>query len=339
MRKFATFLILVLVFGVLASLLITIRYPGGYPQRLGPQFDERVRYNHFDYMNQEQPEMVLMGDSTLKDSVDFDLLSKELGIKTYGIATPGSTSALWYLTLKNNIITAGHKPDYLVIYTRETLLTTPEYRVDGVYFATIDEYAAEDEPLLLERSYLQQMDPLERLAARYLPVFGERAQVRSSIDYRIDHTLPVRFGCGEVCVDQVLHDVFPGAVDSDAILEAQDQSESDLWTVDRLLFSHQLPRSYLPEIARMTRENGIQLILVEMKTWRSAPSSTAALLRRIYMQNFQAYAEANGITIISFAGDPRLPQEFFPDGFHLKKEAMPFFTGLLAEALSPVLQP
>lgn len=338
MRKFATFLIFTLLLGILSSFLITLRYPGEYPKQLGPVFDDRVRYNHRDYLNEQQPEMVLMGDSTLRASVDFDQLSEVLGIKAYEIALPGSSTALWYLILKNNIITAEHTPDYLVLFTRETLLTTPEYRVEGGIFTSIDEYAASDEPLLLERSYMQQMSAPEQLAARYLPVFGERDEVRASIGYRIAHNVPVQFGCGEMCVDNALDAIFSRDVNKQAILMAQNRSENYLWGVDKLLFERQLHRSYLPEIVRMTRENDMQLILVDMKIWRSPPSTTTALLRRVYTHDLQAYCSENDIYYISFADDPRLPEELFSDGFHLKVEAMPFFTGLLAEELEGIVE-
>jgi hypothetical protein len=338
MRKFAAFLILLLLLVALTSLLVTFRYPAQYPYSLGPEFDDRLRVNHRDYLDAERPSLILIGDSTLRDSVDFKQLQQELGISIYEMASPGSSTALWYLVLKNNIILAEHKPDYLVLFTRETMLTTPEYRVTGGIFLTIDEYAGPDEPLLLERSFLQKMSPLERLAARYLPVYGQRAEVRSSIDYRINHTLPVLFQCGEDCVSSARQNIFSADVDMEAIQEAQDEAENYLWEMDKLLFQRQLPRSYLPEIVRMTRENDIQLILVEMKTWKEPPSTTIALLRRLYQRDLQAYADANDILTISFANDPRLTPDLFPDGFHLAKEAVPFFTHMLVEALQPMIQ-
>jgi hypothetical protein len=338
MRKFFTFLIFTLLLGILSSFLINLRYESTYPKQLGVEFDDNLRLNHRDYLNAEKPEMVMIGDSTLRDSVIFDQLGETLGIGIGEMAVPGSSSALWYLFLKNNIITAEHKPAYLVLFTRETLLTTPEYRVNGSIFITIDEYAASDEPLLLERSYMQQMSPLEQLASRYLPLFGEREQVRGSIDYRINNSLPKLFNCGETCVNQILHDIFAGAVDTDAILAQQNLTENYLWGIDKLLFSRQLDRSYLPEFERMTRENDIQLILVEMKTFRSPPSTTISLLRRAYLNDLRAYCANNDIVYISFTEDPRLSEELYSDGFHLVDEAMPMFTDMLAEELEEIVQ-
>ncbi|MDX9864806.1 MAG: hypothetical protein RBT34_08380 [Anaerolineaceae bacterium] len=338
MRKFHHFIVFLVILSLLFSCLIRLRYDGEYPLEIGQDFDDNLRINHQEYLDREKPGMVLMGDSTLHDSVNFDQLGAALGIDAYGVAIPGSTTALWYLILKNNIVTAEHKPDYLVLFTRETMITAPEFRVDGGYFATIDEYAAADEPLLLERSYMQQMDPLEQTAARWLPIFGQRDQVRESITYRIDHTVPVLFHCGEACVKNALDAIFAGAADKKAVLAAQNQAENYLRQMEQLFFARQLNRSYLPEMERMTRENDIQLILVEMKTFRSPSSTTTTLLLNGYMRDLRAYCAEKGIVYISFADDPRLTRELFPDGFHLTEEAIPMFTDMLAEKLAGVVE-
>lgn len=333
MRKFVQFLIFFTLLAALTSLGMALRYQSAYPKRLGPVFDEQVRTKHRDNLNEHQPVVVLMGDSTLRESVDFELLSRHLGVEAYGVAVPGSTTALWYLVLKNNILPAEHHPQYLVLFTRETLLTTPEYRVDGRYFPTIDEFAGPDEELLRERSYLNQMSPLEQVAARYLPLYGERTQFRESIDYRIDHTLPLLLGCDQACVSRALRIVFSGDVYADAFIREQDMVDTYLWGIDKLLFERQLPRSYLPEIVRMTQENGIQLILVEVKTWVSPGSSTISLLREAYLRDLRKYAAEHDIVMISFADDPRLPRQYFFDHFHLEPQSIPVFTRLLAQEL------
>lgn len=338
MRKFSTFLIFTMLLSLLSSFLITLRYPGEYPKQLSPNFDDNLRMNHRDYLNEEKPEIMILGDSTLRNSVIFDQLGEALDMDVYGVAVPSSTTALWYLILKNNIITAEHKPAYLVIFTRETIMTTPEYRVgSGNNFTIIDEYAASDEPQLTERSFLQKMSVPERITARYLPVFGERDQVRGSINYRIDHSLPVLNGCGDFCVNKALNNIFLGETDRQAAQEQQTRTESFLWELKRLIFSRQLDRSYLPEIERMTRENDIQLILVEMKTHHSPPSTTTSLLLDRYMRDLRAYCAEKGIVYISFSDDPRLTRDLFPDGFHLAEKTMPMFTDMLAEELAKAI--
>lgn len=336
MRKFFSFLLFTLIIGIVISLLITQRYEETYPKQVGPEFDAFVRYNHQDYLNENMPDMVLLGDSTLKDSVDFEELSEILEMDVYGVAIPGSTTALWYLILKNNIITADHKPDYLVIFYRETLMTTSDYRVDGNYFATIDEYAFEKEPLLLELSYLQKYTATERWALSWLPLYGERMRFRESIDYRIQNSLPGWTGCRVGCVEQAHIDVFEGAIDDSAIQEFQELSENYLWRIDKLLFARQVKRSFLPEMVRMAHLNDIQLILVEMKTYRSQPSVITAFLLEKYQQDLVTYCEENDIKMISFADDPRLVREWFPDGFHLKDDKKTEFTDMFADELSRI---
>jgi len=338
-RKFTTFIIFIVLLGLVTTYLVPLRFSSRYPKNPGPEFDRRVRTNFTEDIDKRTPEIIFMGDSTLEVSCDCNQLSEVLGKQTYRIASPGSSTALWYLILKNNIILASHKPAYLVLFFRDTILTTPGFRVDGgEYFDIIDEYAAADEPVLLERSYLSKMSLPEKWMARHLPIFADRDQVRASIDYRINHTLPVLSGCGEVCVSNALNTIYSVELDENAAFLAQNQIETYLWGADKLLFNRQLPRSFLPEIERITRENDIQLILVEMKNLRKAPTIITAWLHKLYMSDLYAYAEDHGIPIISFADDPRLPEEYFADGIHLKREKMSYFTNLLAEALEPVLE-
>lgn len=339
MRKFITFIIFVVLLGLVTSYLVPLRFSSRYPKDPGPEFDRRVRTNFTEDIDKKTPEIVIIGDSTLKESTDFNQLSQALGKTTYGIANPGSSTAFWYLALKNNIAPAEHKPEYLVIFFRDTMLTTPEFRVEGKeYFEIIDEYAAADEPLLLELSYLGQMNALEKIMSRYLPIFADRDQIHASIEYRIKHSLPVLFGCGEVCVSRALSTVYWVDLDEEAAFQIQNEQEIYLRRADKLLFNRQLSRSYLPEFERITRENNIQLILVEMKTLKKPPAILIGLLHKRYMNDLHTYAEEHGIPIISFIDDPRLPDEYFPDGFHLGREYIPYFTNLLAEALEPILE-
>ena len=154
MRSFLQFVFFFIIIAILGSLAISIRYETAYPKSIGPKLDRRVRTTHSEGISAHQPKIVLMGDSTLKLAVDFEQLASSLSAKTYGIAIPGSSSALWYLIIKNNIAAANFKPDYLVIFFRELMLTTPEYRVDGNYFTTIDEFASPEDEQLIQFSYL-----------------------------------------------------------------------------------------------------------------------------------------------------------------------------------------
>ncbi len=339
MRTASQFIAIFLFITISSSLIIPRQFESKYPRSIRPEFDSQVRAIHQDEMNDLKPEIVLMGDSTLRESVDFELLSAQMGTQTYGIAIPGSSSALWYLILKNNVVHSMHKPPYLVIFFRDAVLTTPDFRVDGRYFIMVDEFAAPQEDLLVEYSYLRKMNWLERIAAAHLPLYGDRANLRERIDYRLNHFLPIRLmGCGEVCVDEAIVSVFESEVDLDVLEREIDMADSYLWENQNLIFDRQVEKSYLPEIIRMAKENGMQLVLMEVKTLPRPRSSTATLLRKAYFNSLRAYLEEQGVIFYSFADEPRLTKKYYFDAIHLNLEGKAYFTQILAETLQKIIE-
>jgi len=339
MRSFLQFLAFFLLLVFIGSLAVLAQYQTEYPKTVGPALNNLVRSIHQEKITDQQPSVVLMGDSTLKLSVDFERLAASLGTETYGIPIPGSSSALWYLITKNNIAESDYKPDFLVIFFRESMLTTANYRVDGRYFPTINEFASPEDELLIQYSYLYQSGMLGRIAERYLPLYGDREKVHSSINYRINHTLPLlAFNCDAACVTEALHNVFVAELNAAALNLEQDMVEGYLWRAENLLFRRQLERSYLDEMVRITRENDIQLVLVEVKTLVRPHSSNTMLMRRMYFQALQEYAQQNQVEIIRFGDDPRILPSYYFDNFHMHEFAKPIFTDILAEELKPLIE-
>ena len=171
----------ILVLGFL-SVYLPIRYQAPYPAKIGPQFDTRIRTTYTDMLNEQQPEVLLFGDSMLGPAVDEKVVAKHLGKKTMLVSLPGTASTIWYLIIKNNIVMADHKPEYLVLFFRDSMMTVPGYRVTGRYFEQIDEFASPEDTLLIERAYINQMAPLEKLMERYVPLYGSRWNIRESIE-------------------------------------------------------------------------------------------------------------------------------------------------------------
>ncbi|MCK5775775.1 MAG: hypothetical protein KAH25_06360, partial [Bacteroidales bacterium] len=104
MKFFLRYLSLLFIVLFSLSLYIPQRYTLSYPKPLGPKFDKRIRSTHLENLEESQAEIVLMGDSTLNESVDYTLLKQELEEKTLSIGLPGTAATLWYLIIKNNIV-------------------------------------------------------------------------------------------------------------------------------------------------------------------------------------------------------------------------------------------
>ena len=160
MRFFLKYFLLLLLSLAALTWLIPARYGLEYPQAAGPHFSNAIRTGHSTIIDNQRVNVVLIGDSTLERSVDEDIFSETTGQSTHVISTPASSTALWYLVLKNAIIEGTHnKPEYVIILFRDTLLTLPNYHVDGGRVAEIDEYATAREDLVVQTAYLNSAKP------------------------------------------------------------------------------------------------------------------------------------------------------------------------------------
>lgn len=337
MNAFRRYVLFLLLLSGGLSVYVQVRYQPGYPRPLGPQPDAYVRQTVKRVLEQTSTQIVMLGDSLLQTNVDAAALSAALGVEIFSVRASGSASALWYLVLENNIVEAERKPRALIILFRDTMLTLPGYRVHGSYFILIDEYAAPDDLLFIERAYIHRMNPLEKLAEAYLPVYGGRLDLRKLLDARIRHTLPRLFlHCDAACANGAMDAVFQAAnLEANLLAEAVASAETYLYTPRALDFDANVNDSFLPEIIRLCRENGIQLVLVRARTLRF-DSEPPAL--KTYMDDLASYLDERGIPFLDFSRDERLVPRLFADTLHLNEAGKAVFTEMLAEALESILE-
>ncbi|MBI5297927.1 MAG: hypothetical protein HY869_20805 [Chloroflexi bacterium] len=329
-----------ILLGLAGSAWVTFRFEVPYPKPPGPQFDAKVKLTYQRAIEEKRPQLVLLGDSTLELGVDVPNLAETLNRNVYRIGIPGSASAVWYLALENNIASASYKPPYLVLFFRDTLLTRPDDRVTGRYFALVDELADRYEPLVTQLSYVQQMNPAERFLDQYLPLYGNKAQVKDDLEWQARYRpASLLLDCNQGCADIAFSAVF---ATENLLPEVARQSlidvELGLYGPASEDFAYQVERSYLPEIIRLCRENGIQLILVRTRTLVYPTGQSEPAYLQKYIQDLSAYLASQGVTFLDFAHDPRLRPELFFDAVHMNDEGRVVFTQLLGEALQPILK-
>jgi hypothetical protein len=323
----------IVLLGIL-SVYLPFRYQASYPAPVGPQFDSRVRTTYMDLLNEQQAEVLLFGDSMLEPAVDDREVADRLGKKTMLVSLPGTASTIWYLILKNNIVRAEHKPQVMVLFFRDAMMTVPGYRVTGRYFEQIDEFASPDDTLLIERAYINQMTALERITEAYVPLYSSRWHVRQSLDYYIRYTLGgALLDCNTNCMDNAMEVVFKaGNLDVTFLSEAIASSDEYFYTAERLDFDEQVDISFLPEVIRLARENDIQLILVRMPTlYFMEPGSEPPGLHD-YMQSLAEYLSRQEVAFFDF-DDKTLSEDYFSDSLHLNERGRQVFTKELVESL------
>lgn len=328
----------ILLFGFL-SFYIPVRYQTPYPRDIGPKFDNHIRTTYIDILDEQQPELMLLGDSMLEVAVDDQVVANRLGKKTLMFSLPGTASTIWYLMIKNNIVLAEHKPKYLILFFRDSMMTVPGYRVTGRYFEQIDEFASPNDKLLIQRAYINQMTPLEKIMERYVPLYGSRWRIRQSIDYYIRHSLGRELlHCNSTCMDYAMEAVFKANnLDLTFLSDAIAFSDEYIYTGKALDFNDQIGKSFLPEMIRLCKENGIQLILVRMPILSFQKPGTAPSGLSTYIQNLAQYLDENNVPFFDF-DHKELTSEYFNDGVHMNEKGKLVFTPKLVQSLLTVIR-
>lgn len=340
MKLFLRFL---LIFAVLAAgsyYLVLGRYHQPFPHPLGPQLDDYVRTDYIADMSRTSTKLVLVGDSVLLDGVDPDQFEKIFGQKIYFMAFPGSSSAQWYLLLKNSIIKANPRPETVVILFRDTALTTPDFRVTGQYLAQIDENAKADDTELLNRAYIWPVGPVEQVFSRYFPLYSDRAYLRTKVDSRLKYTLPARlFGCSSKCVETAIWETFSSDMMNSAVMGvAVGEAENHLYTLGTMNFKAQVDKSFLPLIINLARKNHIRLILAQARTRDSMNASSQPALLSAYTRDLERYLKDQGVTYLSFTNEARVPSNDFKDVIHMTSAGRKIFTPIFAEAIRSLIE-
>lgn len=340
MKAFLQYFFILLTLAVVSWIVIPARYDISYPRDVKPQFDKYIRRKYVNDINEQQPNIVLLGDSMLYPAVNTTVLSQKLDKQIMSIGLPGSASTLWYLIVKNNILEAQSPPKYLAIFFRDSMMTVPGYRVTGRYFEQIDEFAGPKDGELVKKAYLNQMNPLEKLAEAWFPPYGSRWDIRQAIDSHIRYALPAsQLGCEPACMDYAMEVVF-GDMNLDPSFLGDELAAADdyLYSKTALDFDQQVGESFLPELIQLTREHGIQLILVRMRILRfAAPGSEPPALDK-YNQGLSAYLAANGVIYLDYSGETRLGREQFADPLHINNAGQVIFTDMFAEDLLKFIQ-
>lgn len=334
MKAFLQYILILITLVAAAWTVIPARYDTAYPRDVKPQFDNSVRRKYARDIDEQKPDIVLLGDSMLYPAVNQEVLSQRLDKRIMAIGLPGSASTLWYLIAKNNILETQTPPKYLVIFFRDSMMTVPGYRVTGRYFEQIDEFAGPKDGELVKKAYLNQMNPLEKLAEGYFPPFGSRWNIRQGLDARVRYAMPAQIGCDQPCMDNAMSVVFGEMnMDPNFLSDALAAADDYLYSKTALDFDQQVGESFLPDLIQLCEEHGVQLVLVQMRILRfAAPASEPPALRE-YNEKLAAYLAENNVIYFDYSRETSLGREQFDDPLHMNDAGQVILTDMLAEDL------
>ncbi len=331
MRFFHKFSLILAVIITATSIILPHRYEMAFPRDPGPELDRYARTDSAAYIDESHPQIVLLGDSTLLLGVDEKGLAEQTGKSVYGMGKLGAASAMWYLLLKNNVVEASYKPEYVVVIFRNSILTAPGFRVQGNYLNRLDEYARKNEPLLIQKSFVKLMNPLEITAEKYFPLYVLRNRIRESAEKKIRYLGAALVGCDQACTDDALEHTFAVAdFEPQALVDALNSADDYFYTNDQLDFDARVNDSYLPEMIRLAHENGIKIVFVHIKV-EDDPDLPAL---DTYLNSLYSYLEDNNAYLLDFSHDGRLTHDLFLDSIHLNPKGQVVFTQMVADGLN-----
>lgn len=284
-------------------------------------------------IEEERPEILLIGNSLLRASVDSSELTQLAGLRTTAAYSDGSASLWWYLYVKNVATKTAHKPGYLGIMFRDAFLTEPTYRVYSVYQKPIRRLMTEDEPLVQELSYKSAGINHINSPLTWVPREA-RGWLNYKIEKRVEDLLGFNRGEGRPAFKRVFDEknMVPGLYNQ---FQLGYEDPSSLASYD---FDAQVERSYLPHIMRLLNDRGIRPIFIRAKRRRDLEPAAEPVELKNYIVQLRRYVAERGGLWIDFTHDDRIRLEHFGPGDHLSKTAgRQQFMRLLAQQLSPIL--
>ena len=338
MRYFYRYLLITVSAFFLLGWILPQWLPIHYPRVLGPVFSADIRKDFQNLIDEQQPQVLLLGNSVINWGMDESQFAQLTSQKTLKFGFRGTASAYWYLMIKSNIATASKPPRYLLLFFLDNLLTIPNFGVNGAYHPMIDEIAGENETVLLQKAYMNLLDPVEGYLDSHFPFFGERQTLKDKVDNRLKYTLPRLFqNCAKPCLDKALDAVFDEKNMLPLMLQ-QNAINLGRWSVDEWDFNALVEKSFIPDMIQITREKRIKLIFVRGKNDRVMTLEDESPDMRKYFQDMADYLKKEGVPLLDIAHDPALTLEMFLDDMHLNPQGKLVFTRLVAEGFLSLLK-
>ncbi|MFM7181710.1 MAG: hypothetical protein ACKO2G_09640 [Verrucomicrobiales bacterium] len=296
-------------------------------------------------LNGESPSIVIIGDSMAPCRVDPEILSGEIGQPVSLLSFNGSATAGWFLLFKNVVCAMDKPPRTVVFFFRDTYFHLPRYRTTGQRAALIDSLSLGAEPELESvlagaptggNPILNETNDILDATWR---VDGYRDMATEEVGnialgwskFGMDKD-PLRYYINVVfSIENLRPDLAGDAADMDEDISYDDLGQPE-WSTSPTA-------GFLPHLEKYAAEKKIRLVFYRVKQrdhtnkdWQ-VPEAT-----RVYMEQFKAWAAANGHGFADESLDPEIVFEHFADGDHTREEDRPFISKRVARTLEPTLE-
>ncbi len=325
MKKIPVLLVLVLLPIVLLSMWMNTLKEEIIPLEergtLSLENPAQMKAAYLAELNSYQPEIVLLGNSMVGRNVNHMLLQSLLKRKVSKFALGGSSSRWWYLMTKNVIVKASPAPKVMVLFFRDQFLTDPKFRLNSAN-QLMNEYFYEGEELLVEELSYDAASTLYRK----LPIYDKKHFVNEEITQGLKNTANYLTQTQPKRLANALDKSFDESKMIEEIITIQQVEAAKARSEQLFDFDHQIDRSFLPHIIQLTKDRGIQLILVRIRArWAVLGEPENPKLTK-YMEGMNLYLKQKGVPLIDYTFDDRVKLSMYAEGSHLNEPGMNEFT-------------
>jgi hypothetical protein len=287
-------------------------------------------------MSATQPEWVLLGNSMLNCRLDEGQLSQASGIKALRTYRAGSQSAVWFLMMKQVVAASTAKPKVVTVFFRQTDLTWPDFRTQGLQKECITAMDGQQQPewqqvlghgegytggatyavarwlnAWFPDHYLNQNShrSLENKALRLTKTRPKLTLVqrREELNDRFSST-HLRADLGADAAPNGGFDASRGDVDRG----------ENYYVKGPKAFSASPDDSFLPHMIALAKVEGWKLHFHRVKQRpKAAGDRGEGPITRAYIPALKAYLAAEGCLYTSEVEDPTLTIDMYADGDHI----------------------
>lgn len=263
----------------------------------------------------------------VESRIDVNTLENLTKGKVALLCDGGTTSARWYLYLKNYVIPSGVKPRRVFLFFRDWSLSLPHHRLTGEYREK-NERAMRPDDILVQR-FMDQKDGrgnvgmISKILAAVYPIQRRGMAAREAITEKLVRTISLGKDDRE--------EVFDDLEDTFAVKNLRHDLGADLPEFeeeeDEPLFSADPNVSFLPHIIDVAQQADVPLVLVRVKRSPELDGITIESARlREYVENLEAYLKKRAVPFYDETPDHDIPKTWYADGDHIAQEYMAEYT-------------
>jgi hypothetical protein len=300
-----------------------------------PDVDERYKRAIED----QNPELIFMGNSILKKAVDFEILDLLLESNVLDLSVNATTAPDWFLFLKNNISTSSKRPLTVVIFFKDYRLTDIPSLTGEEDQKRINKFAGADEQVF--DLLVNNLSNFERFTLEVFAPYAYQVEIRNIVEGPFQYSLPRLFSDWKNDqTDLAVEATFANDNLVPELLELSRQESETFGDDDQLnRFDTSVNSSFLPHIIALAIENDIELVFARIPTLQSLEQGDSLEITE-YFRQLKKYLDENNLVFIDFVELAQaLNAEHYRDNDHLNDLGQPLFTPIVAEALKSIGYP